>query len=159
MEEDLKISKLNISAITGWIFLKFKLKPRKQNLNKKCYKWKQPPMQDDLKMLKVDSLSNRWSDLPQTLKWSPRNQSKINNAKWKTTWKSWISQKLLIGPFLNFNLDFSVLRGKLLENSKEILNVALLSPACFYFFGWVSFLPKSCLWRLIKEKYVLMPKD
>ena len=32
-----------------------------------CFEWRQHPIEDNLKMLKVDYLSNYWSDLPQIL--------------------------------------------------------------------------------------------
>jgi hypothetical protein len=63
------------SKIKSWIsqqpligsFSNLKHKFRGPNQNKKCLKWGQPPMEDDLKILTVEYLSNRWSDLPQIL--------------------------------------------------------------------------------------------
>ena len=52
-----------------------------------------PPMEDDLKILKVEYLSNHWLDLPQILNWSLGDQTKIQNTlneddlQWKTTSK------------------------------------------------------------------------
>ena len=37
----------------------FKLKLRELNQNNKCLKRRQPPMEDDFKLLKVEYLSNR----------------------------------------------------------------------------------------------------
>ena len=48
-------------------------------------------MEVDLKILKVEYLSNPWSDLPQILNLSSEDQAKIKNARnedglqWKTT--------------------------------------------------------------------------
>ena len=48
-------------------------------------------MEEDLKMLKVEYLSNHWSDFPQIQKLSLGDQTKIKNAEneddlqWKTT--------------------------------------------------------------------------
>ena len=51
-------------------------------------------MEDDLKILKLEYLSNRWSDLPQLLNLSLWDQTKIENLpeneddlQWKTTSK------------------------------------------------------------------------
>ena len=50
-------------------------------------------MEDDLKILKVEYLSNHWLDLLQNLNWSLEDQTKIQNAwnednlQWKTTSK------------------------------------------------------------------------
>ena len=37
------------------------------NPNHKCLKRRQPPMGEDLKILKVEYFSNHWSDCPQIL--------------------------------------------------------------------------------------------
>ena len=63
----------------------FKLKLRGPTQNKKCLKWRRPngrwpQMEDDLKILKVEYLSNHWSDLPQILNLSSGEQPKIKNA-------------------------------------------------------------------------------
>ena len=87
------------------------------------------PIEDDLKILKVEYLSNHWSDLPQILNLSSGDQTKIKMLEIKTTsngrrpqnMKSGISQK---------DRNLWVLRGKLEENSEEISSLALLSPAC-----------------------------
>ena len=48
-------------------------------------------MEEDLKILKVEYLSNHWSDFPQILNLSLGDQTKIKNAhkendlQWKTT--------------------------------------------------------------------------
>ena len=80
MEDDLKILKVeylsrwpkNIKSCVSQQPLigsssNFKLKLRGPNQNLKCLKWRRPPMEDDLKILKVEYLSNHWSDLPQIL--------------------------------------------------------------------------------------------
>ena len=58
----------------------FKLKLRGPNKNIKCLKWRRPPMEDDLKILKVEYLSNHSSDPPQILNLSLGDQTKIINA-------------------------------------------------------------------------------
>ena len=71
--------------IKRWIFQQplirsssnFKLKLRGPNQNQKCLKWRRPPMEDDIKILKVEYLSNHWSDLPQILNWSSEDQTKM----------------------------------------------------------------------------------
>jgi hypothetical protein len=60
--------------------LKYKL--RGSNQNQKCLKWRRPPMEDHLKILKVEYLSNHWSYLSQILDLSSGDQTKIKNA-WK----------------------------------------------------------------------------
>jgi hypothetical protein len=69
----------------------FNLKLRGPNKNNKCLKWRRPPLEDDLKILKVEYLSNQSSDPPQILNLSSAEQTKIINAsnednlQWKTT--------------------------------------------------------------------------
>ena len=71
----------------------FRPKLRGANRIKKYLKWRRPPIEDDLKILKVEYLSNHWSDLPQILNLSSGDQTKIKNAwneddlQWKTTSK------------------------------------------------------------------------
>ena len=88
----------------------FKLKPRGPNQNEKCLQWRwplmegdvqwkmtsngrQPPMEDDLKILNVEYLRNHWLDLSQNLSLSSGDQTKIKNAwneddlQWKMTSK------------------------------------------------------------------------
>jgi hypothetical protein len=68
---------------------------RPQNIkqNIKCLKWRQPLMEDDLKILKVEYLSNHLSDPTQILNSSSGDQKKVKNAwneddlEWKTTSK------------------------------------------------------------------------
>ena len=54
---------------------------------------RRPPMEDHLKILKVEYLSNHWSDVHQILKLSLGDQTKIENAwneddlLWKMTSK------------------------------------------------------------------------
>ena len=42
----------------------FKLKLMGTNENQKCLKWRQLPMEEDLKILKVEYLNTHWSDFP-----------------------------------------------------------------------------------------------
>ena len=73
-------------------------------------------MEEDLKILKVEYLSNHWSDFPQILNLSLGDQTKIKNAwneddlhgRWPQNIKSWISQQPLIGFSSNLKLK---LRG------------------------------------------------
>ena len=55
----------------------FKLKLRGPNQNQKSSKGRRPPMEDDLKILKVEFLSNHWLDLSQILNLSIGNWTKI----------------------------------------------------------------------------------
>ena len=55
----------------------FKLKLRGQNQNWNFLKWRQPPMEDDLKILKVEYLSNLSSDLPKMFNLSLGDQTKM----------------------------------------------------------------------------------
>ena len=125
----------------------FKLKLRGTNQNIKYSKWRWPPMEDDLKMLKVEYLSNHSSDPPQILNLRSGDQTKIKMLDMKTTSngrrpqniKSWISQQPLIRSSSNFKLKLRrpntvwivTYEYILEENSEEISSVALLSPACF----------------------------
>ena len=54
----------------------FKLKLRGPNQNEKCLEQRLPPMEDDLKILKVKYLCNHWSDFPQisNLSWGDRTK-------------------------------------------------------------------------------------
>ena len=70
----------------------FKIKLRGPNQNKKCLKKRWPPMKDDLKILKVEYLSNHWSDFPHILNRSSEDHptSKMQNEddlEWKSTSK------------------------------------------------------------------------
>jgi hypothetical protein len=62
----------------------FKLQLRGPNKNNKCLKWRRPPMEDDLKILKVEYLINHSSDPPQILNLSSGDQ-KINKKilRWR----------------------------------------------------------------------------
>ena len=65
-------------------------------------------MEDDLKILKVEYLSNHWLDLPQILKLSLWDQTKIkncSNGRQPQNIKSGISQQPLIRSYLNFKLE------------------------------------------------------
>jgi hypothetical protein len=49
-------------------------------------------MEEGLKILKVEYLSNHWSDLPQilNLRWGDQvNEANEDNLQWKTTSKYW----------------------------------------------------------------------
>jgi hypothetical protein len=45
-----------------------------------CLKWRPPPMEDELKISKVEYLWNRWLNLPQILKLSLRDLNKFKNS-------------------------------------------------------------------------------
>ena len=66
-------------------FSNFKLKLRGLNQNRKCLKWRQPPKESDLKILKVKYISNPWPNLPQILNLSSVDKNKINMLEMKTT--------------------------------------------------------------------------
>ena len=76
MEEDLKLLKEDISATTEHIFLKLSTEAKGAKLElKKWLKWRRPPIEEDLKILKVEYLSNHWTDLPQIFNLSLGDQS------------------------------------------------------------------------------------
>ena len=51
---------------------------------KNFFKWRQPPMEDNLKIFKVEYLSNQWSDLPQIWNLCVGDQTKIKSfLKWR----------------------------------------------------------------------------
>jgi hypothetical protein len=60
-----KYEKENISATTGRIFLKFENQSVQRYKMKITSNRRQPPMEDDLNILKVEYISNHWSDLAQ----------------------------------------------------------------------------------------------
>ena len=96
-EDDLRWKKT--SNIKSWISQQpmigsssnIKHKLMGPNQNQKCLKWRQPQMEDDHKIIKVEYLSNHWSDLPQILNLSSGDKIKIkyawneNELQWKTT--------------------------------------------------------------------------
>ena len=92
--------------------LNFKLKIRGSNQNKRGLKLRQPPMEDDLNILKVECLSNHWLDLPQILTEAQVTKPKQKLLEMKTISHGrrpqniliWISQKRLIGFSANFKL-------------------------------------------------------
>ena len=61
-------------------FPNFKLKLRGPNQNKKYSKRRRPPMEDDLKILKVEYLSNHRWDLPQILNLGSGDQMKTTST-------------------------------------------------------------------------------
>jgi hypothetical protein len=69
---------------------------------------RRPPMEDNLKIWKVEYLSNQWSDLTQVWKWSYWDQLRvykgIKGIKWRWNLKSGISQQPLVGSYSNLNL-------------------------------------------------------
>ena len=96
--------------------------------NWRLFEWRRPPLEDDLKILKVEYLSNHWSDLPQMLNLCLGDHTKMEkNLEMKRTSygrrpqniKSWIS---LIGPPSNFKLK---LRGQ--YHNQKFLKVEYLS--------------------------------
>ena len=98
----------------------FKLKLRWPNNIFKSLKWRRPLMEDDLKILEVECLSNHLLDLTQTLNLGLDDQTIFQkSSKWRRT-SNW-SVYNLTNEFLE-------------ENSEEISSVALLSPACFVVF-------------------------
>ncbi len=70
-------------------------------------------MEDDLKILKVEYITNRWTDFLKTLNLSLGNQTKNKMLKTKTTTRggrpkkieSWIYQQPLIGFSSNLKLE------------------------------------------------------
>ena len=53
---------------------------------KYCLKWRQPPIEDNLQILKIEYLSNHWSDLPQFVYIRLGDQTKIKNClTWRLT--------------------------------------------------------------------------
>ena len=109
-----------ISTLQSWIHQqpligsssKYKLKFRGLNQNQKYLKWRWSLMEDTLKVLKVEYISNHWSNLPQIVNLISGDQFWIKNAwndddlQWKTTskYQSCISQQPLIGSSWNFKL-------------------------------------------------------
>ena len=56
--------------------------PMEDNLKwKKTSNGRRPPMEDNLQKLKIEYLSNHWSDFPQILNLSLGDQTKIKNTK------------------------------------------------------------------------------
>jgi hypothetical protein len=58
----------------------FKLMLRRPNKDIKYSKWRQPPLEDDLKILKVEYLSNHSLDPPHIFNLISGDQTKISNA-------------------------------------------------------------------------------
>ena len=80
---------------------------------KATFNGRRPPMEDDIKILKVEYLSNHSSDLPQFFEFKLRgpNQNGIlleikttSNGRRPQNIKSGISQQPLIGSYSNFQL-------------------------------------------------------
>ena len=98
-------------------FSNLKLKLRRPNQSQKCLKQRRPPMEDDLKILKVEYLRNHWSDLSQIWNLSSGDYTKSKILEMKTTSnrrrpqniRSWISQQPLVGSSSSFKLR---LRGQ-----------------------------------------------
>ena len=90
-----------------------KLKLRGPNQNQKYSKQRQHPMEEDIKILKVEYITNRWTDFLKTLNLSLGNQTKNKMLKTKTTTRggrpkkieSWIYQQPLIGFSSNLKLE------------------------------------------------------
>ena len=82
-----------------------------------------PPMEDDLKILKVEYIGNCWLDLSQILNLSWGDQSKYWMKLWRPSVeddlkiKSGLSQQPLIGSSSNFKLMF----GGLNQNWKLLI--------------------------------------
>ena len=76
-----KISKIWISQQTQIEFSSnLRLKLRGPIQNQKCLKWRRAPIEEYLKLSKVEYLSNPCSDLLQVLNWGLEDQTKIQNA-------------------------------------------------------------------------------
>ena len=76
---------------------------------------RRPPMEDDLKLLKVEYLSNRLLDHAQILNLDLGNKSKMkttSNGRRHQNIKNGISQQSLIGCFSNFKLKLRLLKTK-----------------------------------------------
>ena len=90
---------------------------------------RQPPMEDNLKILKVEYLSNHSSDPPQILNFSSGEQTKNKkSSKWRQPSMEDDLKILKVEYLSNHCMDCAL--RKLEENSEEISSVALLSPAC-----------------------------
>ena len=78
----------------------FNQKLRWPNQNEKCLKWRRPQMEEDLKILNVECLSNHWSDLPQIL-----NSISGDQTKTKNTWNKDYLKILKVEYLNNYWLD------------------------------------------------------
>ena len=61
--------------------LNFKIRLNGQNLNQNSFKLRQLQLEDDTKILKMEYLSNYWSDLSQILNSSLGDRTKICNGR------------------------------------------------------------------------------
>jgi hypothetical protein len=78
MEEELQIWKVEYLRTTEQIFLNFQLKLVDQaEEEEKWLKWRRPPLEEDLKILKEEYLSNRWTYLPKIVNLSLGDQTEI----------------------------------------------------------------------------------
>jgi hypothetical protein len=124
MEYELKKVKSQKPLIGS--YSNFKLKLRWTNYIVQIFKWRRPSNEEDLKVLKVENLSNRLLDHNQTLNLSLDDQTILSKSlKWR---RPSTEDDLKILKVENH--DLWIIRGKLEENSEEISRVALLSPAC-----------------------------
>ena len=83
-------------------------------------------MEEDLKVLKVEYLSNCLLYHTEILNLNLDDQTTFSkSSKWRRTSAEDDLQILKVE-----NHDLWIIRGKLEENSEEISSVALLSPAC-----------------------------
>ena len=64
-------------------------------------KWRQPPMDNDHKVIKAEYLSIHWSEIPQVLNLSLGGQNNAwneddSNGRWPQNIKYWLSKQPLI---------------------------------------------------------------
>ena len=107
-------------------------------------------MEDDLKILKVEYLSYHLLDLPHILNLRLMDQPKfkidVNEDNLYIKWRQSTMEddlKIAKGEYLHnhcMDHDLWVPRWNLEGNSEEISSVALLSPACYWFWlYWKKF--------------------
>ena len=110
------LERFNIPLIESSFNLKLQL--RRRNQNQIWFKLRLTLFEENLKILKVEYISNLWWDLPQIINLKSEDQNKnwlkFIPAQWKmASTKIWICQQLLIGTSLNLKLfDLEVYRGK-----------------------------------------------
>jgi hypothetical protein len=94
-----------------------------QTIFYKYFKWRQPPMEDNLKILNMEYLSNNLLDHTQILNFRLDDKTiyTASNGRWPQTIISGGNQQSFCP------------RGNTKEIPEETSSVALLSPACFVF--------------------------
>ena len=109
-----------------------------QTILYKSFKWRRPPMKDDLNKLKVEYPNNQLLDHTQMLSLSSDEQTLFfKSSKWRRPPME--NNLKILKVYHCMDHELWVLRGKLEENSEEILSVVLLSPAYFFWLskGWL----------------------